>query len=239
MKLKFLFPHSIKKEINKAKMNQITQGGLNISNNSNIYRINKEKKVVFYLFEYFIFLFLIQPILLSYENNITLTIMKSTNNEIILNYQNIEGNPIIIDPQNYEYDDSVPNQLKYHCESDICNITLSFSDNMTANASEMFKGCNTIISIDFTNFNTSNITSMSNMFENCTSLTSIVNLSTKEVHNYSYMFYNCFKLKNIENFQMQRDVSIDIYMEYMFANCIELESINISIEGYRYAHTIQ
>ena len=80
-------------------MNQTTQGGLNIGNNFNIYRINKEKKVVFYLFEYFIFSFLIRPILLSYENNITLTIMNSANIETILNYQNIEANPIIIDPK--------------------------------------------------------------------------------------------------------------------------------------------
>lgn len=44
---------------------------------------------------------------------------------------------------------------------------------------------------------TSNVTDMTNMFKNCTSLTSIPQLNTSNVTNMYGMFYECLKLKSV------------------------------------------
>ena len=45
------------------------------------------------------------------------------------------------------------------------------------NMGSMFSGCSSLISLDVSNFNTSNVTEMSGMFDNCKNLTSF-NVST-------------------------------------------------------------
>ena len=64
----------------------------------------------------------------------------------------------------------------------------------------MFYNCNSLKSIDLSNFNTSNVTNMKGMFYNCSSLTSIIlsnfnskNIKTKDGIN--QMFINCNKLQ--------------------------------------------
>ena len=54
----------------------------------------------------------------------------------------------------------------------------------------MFYKCNKLLSIDLSNFNTNNVTNMSDMFRNCSSLTSLnlSNFNTNNVTNMSFMF---------------------------------------------------
>ena len=56
----------------------------------------------------------------------------------------------------------------------------------------MFFDCNSLISIDLSNFNTQNITNMKSMFYNCNSLTSLnlSNFNTQNVTNMESMFYH-------------------------------------------------
>ena len=89
----------------------------------------------------------------------------------------------------------------------------------------MFAGCENIISIKFTSFNTKYITNMKYMFYNCKNL-QIVNLSyfnTENVFDMSYMFSNCLRINNINLSYF--DTKNIKYMNEIFSNCWELKNL--------------
>ena len=53
--------------------------------------------------------------------------------------------------------------------------------------------------IDLSNFNTENVSSLSRMFEKCTSLTSLdlSSFNTKHATSISSMFFDCFSLEKV------------------------------------------
>ena len=80
-------------------------------------------------------------------------------------------------------------------------IQINFNNNFnTSNAtsmSEMFRGCSKLTSLDLSGFDTSNVTNMSHMFNTCSRLVSL-NLSsfnTSNVRDMSYMFYGCDRVQ--------------------------------------------
>ena len=94
------------------------------------------------------------------------------------------------------------------------------------NLSYLFRGCDNIISIDLSSFDTSECTNMKYMFGKCFLLKEInlSNLNTSNVIDMSYMFNGCKKLENIEfpnsfNIQKVEDMS------FMFDQCFSLSSI--------------
>ena len=94
------------------------------------------------------------------------------------------------------------------------------------NLSYLFRGCQNIISIDLSSFDTSECTNMKYMFGKCFLLKEInlSNLNTSNVIDMSYMFNGCKKLENIEfpnsfNIQKVEDMS------FMFHQCFSLSSI--------------
>ena len=92
----------------------------------------------------------------------------------------------------------------------------------------MFDSCSNITRIDFTNFDSSNVTIMTSTFKDCISLIEI-NLSNFEISNIknmSFLFYNCNKLEHIDLSSFDTSQIIDI--RHMFANCKSLISINLS-----------
>ena len=64
----------------------------------------------------------------------------------------------------------------------------------------MFANCRSLVSLDLSNFDTSNVTDMGQMFYNCSSLTSldISNFDTANVINMSDMFYDCSRLASLD-----------------------------------------
>ncbi len=110
--------------------------------------------------------------------------------------------------------------------------------NANANCNSMFRGTynsstNTYQSaltiIDFgSNFNTSNVTYMSYMFNGCSNLTSLnlYNFNTSNVVDMAWMFYDCRRLTslNISNFNTSNVTN----MLCMFAGCSSLTSLNLS-----------
>jgi surface protein len=90
----------------------------------------------------------------------------------------------------------------------------------------MFRGCSDITEIDFSNFNTSNVTIMQRMFFDCSSLTSLnlSNFNTSQVTRMNGMFYKCSSLTslNLSNFNTSQVTEIN----NMFDGCINLEYIN-------------
>ena len=69
--------------------------------------------------------------------------------------------------------------------------------------------------------NTSNVTNMENMFDECTSLTSVSLLDTSNVTNMSDMFLYCYSLTNVSLF----DTSKVTNMNSMFNNCTSLTTV--------------
>ena len=95
-------------------------------------------------------------------------------------------------------------------------------------ASYMFYDCNNLVSIDFTNFDTSNVTNMHAMFNSCDCLTEldVRNFNTCNVTDMGSMFEACFDIKNLNlsNF----DTSNVIDMSSMFGYCLKLKSLDVS-----------
>ena len=144
--------------------------------------------------------------------------------------------------QEEEYDNKLPSQI--YVNNDIAelinknsvNIVSSTQENIikmiwndkVSNCDNMFYGCNNIIEIDLSKFDTSEVESMSNMFKECESLKSInlFNFNTKKVKNMSYMFCKCESLISLDLSSF--DTKIVKNMEYMFSETHSLQSLNLN-----------
>ena len=108
-----------------------------------------------------------------------------------------------------------------------CNnlITINFYKFKTDNVTDMegmFYGCNSLITLNLSNFNTNKVTNMQNMFDGCSSLVYIEFgiFNTQKVTNMSDMFYRCYSLKNINLSSF--NTSNVINMSNMFNECSSL-----------------
>ena len=71
------------------------------------------------------------------------------------------------------------------------------------------------------NIDTSNVTSMQFMFQNCSSVTSVPAFDTSNVNTMEYMFSNCSSLKKVPLFNTSNVTN----MRYMFNNCYSITSV--------------
>ena len=92
----------------------------------------------------------------------------------------------------------------------------------------MFTGCKALTSLNVSNFNTINVTTMSYMFSSCSSLTSLnlSNFDTSKVTYMAGMFQNCSSLTSLNLFNF--NTSKVTNMSYMFYGCSKLTSLNLS-----------
>ena len=134
-------------------------------------------------------------------------------NEILVN-----GNPSIIDEENkvniLENEESII-KLKWDKKLIICQ--------------NMFKNLNNIIEIDLSNFDMSEIESMSNMFNNCSEVKNIFienKFGMFKLNDIANMFYYCQSLVYLDLSDF--DTSLVTNMGGMFSNCISLTSINLT-----------
>ena len=110
-------------------------------------------------------------------------------------------------------------------------ISIDFSNLDTSNVedmSSMFQGCIELTSLNLSNFDTSNVKRMENMFYGCNNLKSLdlSNFNTKSVINMNSMFFSCSSLTsvNLENFNTK---SLET-MENMFYNDESLTYLDLS-----------
>ena len=89
------------------------------------------------------------------------------------------------------------------------------------NMSDMFSDCSSLTSVPL--LDTRNVTDMSYSFSSCSSLTSIPSFDTSKVTNMSHMFYYCLSLTSIPSF----DTSKVTNMSDMFYSCQRLETIHM------------
>ena len=152
------------------------------------------------------------------ENN-SITLYNTDSNEGIDVYLNNEKlNMIKEDNNKYR----IGNILK---KEKIYIFDIVFTD-IKNNLSGFFNECSNIISIDLTNFDSSNVTNMSYIFHKCEKLKNIKGLNklnTNKVIDLNTMFGNCNELEylDLSNF----DTSNVTDMSYMFNNCNRLKEI--------------
>ena len=93
---------------------------------------------------------------------------------------------------------------------------------------KLFKNIDTVIEIDFTNFDNTGISLISNMFINCANLKYIKfnNFNTLSVYDMTSMFEDCPSLESLDLSSF--DTSNVLYMENMFKNCKSLISLTLS-----------
>ena len=203
---------------------------------------------------YIYVLLLINSIIASISSNeIKITISGSGNIRII----DINGRR----PNNYCIENgqcggsqfSITDNILYYNKNNQYNILVVKFNTKLSNLNGLFKNCKDITSIDFKNFDFSDVYDTSEMFQNCTYLTSI-NFGSNTINNIikmSYMFYNCSSLKeinllkfktsnvgkmdgmfelcsNLIKLEQNFDTSKVVSMEKMFSNCENLDSLDIT-----------
>ena len=110
-------------------------------------------------------------------------------------------------------------------------VSIDFGQTDTSNVTDMmcmFYGCFGLTELNLSNFNTSNVTSMFQMFHGCYNLHTI-NLSsfnTSSVNNMGFMFCNCISLNELL-LPESFDTSNVTSMLYMFNNCATLPELSL------------
>ena len=92
----------------------------------------------------------------------------------------------------------------------------------------MFKDCSSLTSLDLSSFNTSAVTDMATMFQDCSSLTSldVSSFDTSAVTSMYSMFQYCSSLTSLDVSSFDTSAVTD--MDYMFDDCEKLTSLDVS-----------
>ena len=117
--------------------------------------------------------------------------------------------------------------VSYNFTENENTVKLLFNSQIT-HLNQMFKDCNNIIEIDFTNFDVSNIEKLSETFRYCKQLKSLdlSNWDVTKVTKIDHLFEGCnslvsLKLPNFENSNL-------VSMKNVFRGCQKLTSLHIS-----------
>ena len=104
----------------------------------------------------------------------------------------------------------------------------NFDTSKMTDMSWMFDNCLNLTTLDLSNFDTSNVTNMSYMFSECQSLTSLdlSNFNTSKVTDMSYMFSYCSRFMSLDLSSF--DTSNVTDMSYMFEDCSGLTLLDLS-----------
>ena len=117
----------------------------------------------------------------------------------------------------------------FHTFKEPINIVILVWKETVTNCNNMFRDCQHITEIDFSHFNTSQVTYFGQMFRNCYLLTSL-NLSnfdtSRNTGTMVDMFWNCISLEYLDasSFNTSKVTSFG----HMFCNCKSLLSLDIS-----------
>ena len=102
------------------------------------------------------------------------------------------------------------------------------NDTKLTSMHNMFLDCSNLTTLDVSNWDISKVTQMGNMFSNCTSLQTldVSNWDTSKVANMGNMFNGCINLQTLD--VSNWDTSIVTSMNGMFYNCNNLQTLDVS-----------
>ena len=121
-----------------------------------------------------------------------------------------------------------PNYVPWHENSESIKAVSFKAAVKPVSTAYWFYKCKNLTSVDFTNLDTSAVTSMNGMFSSCSSLKSldVSSFNTKTVTSMSYMFNGCRSLTSLDLSSF--DTSAVTSMGYMFKDCSSLTSLDLS-----------
>ena len=113
-------------------------------------------------------------------------------------------------------------------EEGILTVNLKFRDNLKSMFG-MFKGCENLIDIDFSNLNTSKLEIMNSLFEGCNHLENVnfFNIKLDKIRETENLFKDCenlIQIKNLDKINMPNVRKAN----NMFKNCKSIRYINLS-----------
>ncbi len=114
---------------------------------------------------------------------------------------------------------------------DVTDIILTnFNTENVTDMTNMFYFCINLTELDLSGFNTGNVTDMTNMFSNCYALTNlnITSFDTRNVESMSCMFTSCEMLTTLDLSSFDTENVYD--MMGMFADCSLLQNIYVSTD---------
>ena len=139
-----------------------------------------------------------------------------------LNELNESNTSLVIDEKTVPFKKSfIPKKIG------IYSIKLIFKKKLS-NCAYMFCECKNIIKIDFSKFNTENVTDMKHMFNKCSGLKSL-NLSSFNTQNVKYMYCMFNECSGLQSLNLSSFKTKNITNMYcMFSECSSLTAINLS-----------
>ena len=116
----------------------------------------------------------------------------------------------------------------FNCQTLTSLDVTNFNTEKVTNMSKMFHGCLALTSLDVINFNTEKVTVMNSMFSNCSALTSldVTKFNTANVTDMNDMFSNCSALTSLDVTKFNTANVTD--MNYMFSGCSKLTSLDVT-----------
>ena len=159
------------------------------------------------------------------ENTNYMTLILNGDYKFTINKKSIIEKVII----NNEEIDNLEQEIKVKEGSEIqihFNTPLSNCSNFFKDINETIKSA--IVSVDLSNFDSSNLEDTSLMFYKCSSLKSInfLNFNTAKVKNMEWMFWQCSSLEEVDLSNL--DTSKVTNMRYLLSDCSSLKKANLS-----------
>lgn len=120
-----------------------------------------------------------------------------------------------------------PDYISFNgCPLNTLDVSWLDTSNITS-MNGMFQDCENLQSLDISHFDTSKVTDMGGMFWDCQNLTSLdlSNFDVSELNVTNYMFTNCYDLTSLDLSNFTCNIP---NMTYMFGNCTSLMYLDIS-----------
>ena len=99
------------------------------------------------------------------------------------------------------WSNAAPTSITFNNKENIKTITklTGLDTSNVTDMNNMFNGCSSLTTLDLSGLNTSKVTTMQEMFSGCTSLTSLnlSDLNMKKLQYVAHMFYDCSSLKDV------------------------------------------
>ena len=144
-------------------------------------------------------------------------------NEVKISLSTMDFNPFT---GIYTYESTTPITsvvfLENKVYSDTCTELIKLNTSSITSMGDMFYNCSKITSLDLSDWDTTNVTNMTNMFRGCSSLTAlnVSNFNTTNVTTMNSMFSNCKSLTELDLSSWDMSNVIDITQ--MFYDCPSL-----------------
>ena len=170
------------------------------------------------------------------HNHDNLREIDESNTTLIINEKTVPFKKFFIPTKSETYSIKLQFKIKLSsCAYMFCYckniIEIDFSKFNTENVTDMycmFRGCSGLKSLNLESFNTEKVTNLSTMFSGCSPLTSLDlrSFNTEKVTDMSGMFGGCFSLEsvNLRSFNTQEVTD----MVYMFSGCTSLTTLDLS-----------